>query len=477
MRQTLAPLALALLSACSLAPTYKAPPESVSATAQYQELDGWKPAQPMDQVPRGDWWQLYGDPQLDELERRAGDANQNIKAAFARLQQARADTRIARADLFPGVTASASAERAHISPNSPSYLPGKSTNGNDFSLEGDVSYEIDLWGRVRNEVASAKASQQASAADLASLDLSIRAELAMDYFNLRSADAQQQLIDQAVHDYQQSLQLTQNLFNAGAAPLSDVAQAQVQLENAMTQAADVRLQREQAAHAIAVLVGENPSALHIALNPMPPDLVPPPIDPGLPSALLERRPDVAEAERRVAAANTQIGIARAAYFPQFTLSGSAGFNSVHAANWISAPSRFWSVGPELTVPLFEGGRLVGQTDRAKAQYDEQVADYRNTVLTAYQDVEDSLAALRQLEQEAETVSAAVTAADVALQQANYRYRAGAVTYLEVSSAETTALQAQLSAASIQTRRLNASVTLIKALGGGWQSSTALTSRD
>jgi NodT family efflux transporter outer membrane factor (OMF) lipoprotein len=299
----------------------------------------------------------------------------------------------------------------------------------------------------------------------------------MDYFNLRSADAQQQLVDQAVRDYKQSLQLTQNLFNGGAVPLGDVAQAQAQLENALTQAADVRLQRDQAAHAIAVLIGENPSAFQIPVNPLPLDVVPPPIDPGLPSALLERRPDVAEAERRVAAANAQIGVARAAYFPQFTLSGSAGFNSVHAANWISAPSRFWSVGPQLTVPLFEGGRLVGQTERAKAQYEEQVADYRNAVLTAYQDVEDSLAALRQLEQEAQTVSAAVTAAGVALQQANYRYRAGAVTYLEVSSAETTALQAQLSAASIQTRRLDASVTLIKALGGGWQSPAPLTTRN
>jgi NodT family efflux transporter outer membrane factor (OMF) lipoprotein len=478
MRHTVALLlALSMLDGCSLAPPYKAPPESAPAAAQYQELDGWQPARPMDEVPRGDWWRLYEDPQLNELEGKAGDANQNIKAAFARLQQARAETHIARADLFPMVTGSASAERARVSPNSPSYLPGKPTTGSDFNLEGDVSYEIDLWGRVRNEIASAKANQQASAADLALLDLSIRAELAMDYFNLRSADAQQQLVDQAVRDYQQSLQLTQNLFTGGAVPLGDVAQAQAQLENAMTQAADVRLQREQAAHAIAVLIGENPSAFQIALNPLPLDVVPPPIDPGLPSALLERRPDVAEAERRVAAANAQIGIARAAYFPQFTLSGSAGFNSVHATNWIAAPSRFWSIGPQLTMPLFEGGRLVGQTERAKAQYEEQVADYRNAVLTAYQEVEDSLAALRQLEQEAQTVSAAVTAAGVALQQANYRYRAGAVTYLEVSSAETTALQAQLSAANIQTRRLNASVTLIKALGGGWQSSGPLTTRN
>lgn len=454
---------------CSFAPPYHVP-ESSPVPSQYQELDGWQPANPMDQVPRGDWWQLFKDPQLNDLEVKAAAANQNLKAAYARLQQARAQTRVARADLFPAITAAATAERSRTSPNSPRFPAGDETTGNDFNLEGDFSYEFDLWGRVRNEVASARASQQASAADLASLTLSIGAELAGDYFSLRSDDAQQLLVDQAVKDYQQSLQLTQNLYNAGAIPLGDVAQAQAQLENAMTQAADIRLQREQAAHAIAVLVGDNPSSFRIALAPLPLDVTPPGVDPDLPSTLLERRPDVAEAERRVAAANAQIGVARAAYFPQFTLDASAGFNSTRAANWLSAPSRFWSVGPQLAVPIFEGGRLVAQTERVKAQYAEQVADYRNAVLTAYQDVEDSLAALRQLEQESQTVAAAVTAANVALQQAQYRYGAGAVTYLEVSSAETTALQAQLSAANIQTRRLDASVMLIKALGGGWQAS-------
>jgi NodT family efflux transporter outer membrane factor (OMF) lipoprotein len=463
-------------SGCSFAPPYHVP-ESTPVPNQYQELEGWQPANPMDQVPRGDWWQLFKDPQLTELETKAAAANQNLKAAYARLQQARAQTRVARADLFPTITAAAMAERSRTSPNSPRFPPGDETTGNDFNLEGDFSYEFDLWGRVRNEVASARASQQASAADLASLTLSIGAELATDYFSLRSDDAQQLLVDQAVKDYQQSLQLTQNLYNAGAIPLGDVAQAQAQLENAMTQAADIRLQREQAAHAIAVLIGENPSSFRIALSPLPLDAMPPGVNPDLPSTLLERRPDVAEAERRVAAANAQIGVARAAYFPQFTLDASAGFNSTGAGNWLAAPSRFWSVGPQLAVPIFEGGRLLAQTERTKAQYAEQVADYRNTVLTAYQDVEDSLAALRQLEQEAQTVAAAVTAAGLALQQSQYRYSAGAVTYLEVSSAETTALQAQLSAANIQTRRLDASVMLIKALGGGWQASAPLFSKN
>jgi NodT family efflux transporter outer membrane factor (OMF) lipoprotein len=431
----------------------------------------------MDQSPRGDWWRIFNDPALDDLETKAAAANQNLKAAYARLQQARAETRIARADLFPTITAAALAERARTSPNSPRFPPGDLTTGNDFNLEGDFSYELDLWGRVRNEVASAKASQQASAADLASLTVSIQAEVATDYFNLRSDDAQQLLVDQAVEDYRQALQLTQNLYDGGAVPLGDVAQAQTQLENAMTQAADIHLLRAQAEHAIAVLVGENPSVFGIPVGSLPLDLTPPAVNADLPSALLERRPDVAEAERRVAAANAQIGVARAAYFPQFSLGASAGFNSTRASNWLSAPSRFWSFGPQVTVPIFEGGRLLAQTERAKAQYSEQVAQYRNTVLTAYQNVEDSLAALRQLEQEGQTAAAAVTAARVALQQAQYRYNAGAVTYLEVSSAETTALQAQLGAANIQARRFNATVMLIKALGGGWLVSDPLLSHN
>jgi len=300
------------------------------------------------------------------------------------------------------------------------------------------------------------------------MNLSLSAQVAMDYFMLRSQDLQIVLLDQAVSDYEQSLHLTQNLYNGGAAALVDVAQAQAQLANARTQAADVRLQRSQSEHAMAVLLGETPSSYHLPPNPMTRELLPPTVDPGLPSALLERRPDVAEAERRVAAANAQIGVARAAYFPRFEISGAAGFNSTRASNWLSAPSLFWSLGPQVSVPIFEGGRLRAQTDRAKAVYTEQVANYRNTVLSAYQDVEDNLAALLQLELESHTQADAVDATDVTLQQAQYRYRAGAVTYLEVAIAETNALQAQLAAVNIQTRRLNASVLLVKALGGGWQ---------
>jgi NodT family efflux transporter outer membrane factor (OMF) lipoprotein len=459
------------LTACSFAPAYKAP-SSVPPAGVYKEAGDWKVAQPLDDQSRGAWWTLFQDPQLDALEARVGDANQNIKAAFARLEQARASTRIARADLFPTLTVQSSAARARASVNAPRFPPGARALGSDFTLGADLSYEIDLWGRVRNAVNSAKASQQASAADLATLDLSIRAEVAVDYFTLRGADAQQALLDRTVEDYAKSLALTQNLYNGGGAALSDVAQAQAQLETARTQAADIRLQRAQTEHAIAVLVGENPSAFHLDLNPLPLETAPPAADPGLPSALLERRPDVAAAERRVAAANANIGVARAAYFPVFSLGATFGYESTRSSNWLTAPSRMWSAGPQGLLTVFDAGRHRAQSAQAHAIYDEQVAGYRNAVLTAYQEVEDNLAALRQLQQESVSEAAAVTATGTALQQAQYRYKAGIVTYLEVATTENISLQAQLSNVNIQLRRMTASVLLVKALGGGWQNTPA-----
>jgi NodT family efflux transporter outer membrane factor (OMF) lipoprotein len=460
-------LLIGTLTACSFAPVYKTP-DSAPATAAYKESGDWKTAQPVDNENRGDWWTLFQDPQLDALETKVGDANQDLKAAFARLQQARAATRIARADLFPTLSVGSAATRSRTSVNSPTYVPGRNPTYNNFDLEADLSYEIDVWGRVRNAVASAKATQQASAADLVTLNLSIHAELAVDYFALRAEDAEQVLLDQTVADYAQSLQLTQNLYNGGGAAIADVAQAQAQLETARTQAADIRLQRAQSEHAIAVLLGENPSAFHTELNPLPTELTPPPVDPGLPSSLLERRPDVAAAERRVASANAQIGVARAAYFPVFSLAAAAGFDSTNTSSWLNAPSRLWSVGPSGLLTVFDAGRHRAQTAQAKAVYDEQVADYRGTVLIAYQEVEDNLAALRQLQQESVSEAAAVTATAKALQQAQYRYKAGLVTYLEVATTENTSLQAQLSNVTIQQRRMSASVLLVKALGGGWQ---------
>ncbi|HLZ96312.1 MAG TPA: efflux transporter outer membrane subunit [Steroidobacteraceae bacterium] len=462
-------LLIGALTGCSFAPAYQIP-DSAPAASAYKESGDWKPAQPLDSQNRGAWWTLFQDPQLDALEAKVGGANQDLKAAFARLQQARAATRIARADLFPALNAQSSATRSRTSVNSPTYVPGRNPHYNNFDLDADLSYELDVWGRVRNAVRSAKASQQASAADLAALDLSIHAELAADYFALRAEDAEQVLLDKTVQDYALSLQLTENLYKGGGAASADVAQAQAQLETARTQAEDIRLQRAQSEHAIAVLLGESPSAFHAEPNPLPPELTPPPLDPGLPSSLLERRPDVAAAERRVAAANAQIGVARAAYFPVFSLAATAGYDSSRSSNWLSAPSRTWALGPAAGVlTLFDAGRHRAQTAQAKAVYDEQAAGYRGTVLTAYQEVEDNLAALRQLQQESVSQAAAVAATAKALQQAQYRYKAGLVTYLEVATNENTSLQAQLSSVSIQVRRMNASILLVKALGGGWKS--------
>ena len=320
---------------------------------------------------------------------------------------------------------------------------------------------------MRNTVAGARAGEQATAGDVAVLDLNVHAELAGDYFTLRGLDAQQQLLDHTVADYAKALRLTENLYHGGAAAISDVDQAKAQLESAKTQAEDTRLRRAQTEHAIAVLVGRQASAFHLQPSPLPAAVVPPPIDPGLPSQLMERRPDVAAAERRVAGANAAIGVARAAYFPVFSLAGFGGLESVSANNWLQAPSRVWSIGPQGLLTVFDAGLHRAQSAAARAAYDEQVANYRSIVLTAFQEVEDNLAALRQLERESVSEAAAVAATQGALDQANFRYQGGIVTYLEVVSTENAALAARLAAVDIQTRRIGASVLLVKALGGDW----------
>jgi NodT family efflux transporter outer membrane factor (OMF) lipoprotein len=458
------------MSACSLAPVYRTPATAPPA-AVYKEAADWKPAQPSDAQPRGPWWNIFRDTQLDALEAQVTTSNQNLKAAFARLEQARAQMRYVRASYLPTVTGTAGASRGRTSINAPQYSTVKPATQNDLLLQSDLSYEIDVFGRVRNSVAAARAGAQASAADLAVVDLSMHSELALDYFTLRSEDAQQSLLDRTVTDYTRALALTQNLYNGGAVPLADVAQAQAQLETARTQAEDVRLRRAQTEHAIAVLVDQQASTFHVDPQPLSPDMTPPSVDPGLPSELLERRPDVAGAERRVASANASIGVARAAYFPVFNLAGVVGLESTHGFSWIDAPSALWAVGSSAMATLFDGGRRHAGTDQARAAYDEQVANYRATVATAYSEVEDWLAALRQLERESESESAAVAATATELEQANYRYKAGAATYLEVVIAENASLAAQLSAADIQVRRINASVLLVKALGGGWDNPT------
>jgi NodT family efflux transporter outer membrane factor (OMF) lipoprotein len=409
---------------------------------------------------------------LDSLENRVTTANQNVKAAFARLQQARAQTRIERSAYLPTLNLHAGAARSRTSTNAPLYTNIKPATRNDFVLDADLSYEIDVWGRIRNTVTAARASEQASAADLASLDLSTHAELATDYFTLRGLDDEQALLEQTVADYAKALRLTQALLDGGAAARGDVDQATAQLESARTSATDIRLRRAQTEHAIAVLVGESPSTFQLDATPLRVDVEPPRIAAGLPSELLERRPDVSAAERRVAAANAQIGVARAAYFPVFDLSARAGFESTRTSNWIDAPSRLWSVGPSALLTVFDAGLHRAESAQAHARYDEQVATYRDTVLTAYQEVEDNLAALRDLEEESVSEAAAVAATAGALKQTQYQYTGGVVTYLQIVVTENAALSARVSAADIQIRRMNATVLLIKALGGGWKADTA-----
>lgn len=465
-------LAVALgcaLGGCSLAPHYRRPATPAPA-ASYQELEGWKIAAPADATPRGPWWTMFHDAELDRLEGEVTSANQSLRAAFARLEEARAQTRIARSSYFPTLSANASATRQRASVNAPGFPPGGEPVYNDLVAGATLSYEFDLFGRIRNTVAGARAGEQASAGDLATLDLSVHAELATDYFALRGLDAQQQLLDHTVADYVKALELTRNLYQGGAAALSDVQQAQAQLETARTQAEDTRLKRAQTEHAIAVLIGAPASGFHLPAHPLEAGLEIPVWDPGLPSQLLERRPDVAAAERRVAAANAGIGVARAAYFPVFSLNAAAGQESTQSSSWMMAPSRFWSVGPQGLLTVFDAGLHAAQSAAAHAAYDEQVANYRGTVLAAYQDVEDNLAALRQLALEGVSQAAAVSATQGALDQANYRYKGGVVTYLEVVATENAALAARLAAVDIETRRISATVLLVRALGGDWQTS-------
>jgi NodT family efflux transporter outer membrane factor (OMF) lipoprotein len=477
MRATvgLAIAAACALTACSLAPHYQRPATETPADA-YKELDGWKLAAPADASVRGRWWTMFHDEELDALEAQVTSGNQSLKASLARLEEARAQTRIARAGFFPLIDANASATRQRASINEPGFTPGAEPVYNDFIVGGSLSYELDLFGRIRNTVSGARATEQATAGDAAALDLSVHAELATDFFTLRGLDAQQQLLDRTVGDYVKALELTRNLYQGGAAALSDVQQAEAQLETARTQAEDTRLQRAQTEHAIAVLVGAEASRFHLEARPLEVGLTVPGVDPGLPSQLLERRPDVAAAERRVAAANAAVGVARAAYFPVFTLSASAGQQSTQSANWLTAPSRYWSIGPQGVLTVFDAGLHAAQSAAAHASYDEQVANYRTTVLTAYQDVEDNLAALRQLERESVSQAAAVTATQGALDQANYRYKGGVVTYLEVVSTENAALAARLAGVNIETRRLSAAVLLVRALGGDWHAADAADHR-
>ena len=442
-------------------PSYKeAPPDS------FKEAGQWKPAQPSDQSLRGKWWEVFGDPQLNSLQEQLTISNQDLKVAEARLREARAVVHYDRAAQYPTISVGPSVGGIRDSANTP-YLPATSSSG-EFILPFDLSYEVDLWGRVRRTVAAAREETQATAADYATASLSLHAELAIDYFELRSADAQKRLLDDTVKAYTDALQLTMNRFVGGVAPKSDVAQARTQLDSTRVEDTDVTVARAQYEHAIAILIGKPPAEL--SLPPAPLDLQPPVIPVGVPSELLERRPDIAAGERRMAEANQQIGIARAAYFPTLMLNGSAGFEGTSLLNWFAWPSRFWAIGPQAVETLFDGGRRHAASEGALANYDGTVATYRQTTLTAFQQVEDNLAALRILDGEAQQQQEAVASAEESLQLFTNRYKGGVDPYLQVINAQTVALSNERNNVDILRRRMDASVLLIKALGGGWNDS-------
>jgi NodT family efflux transporter outer membrane factor (OMF) lipoprotein len=457
---------LMLLTACAVGPDYVRP--MALAPAAYKEMQGWKVAQPQDTVIRGAWWEVFADPQLNALEAQVDVSNQNLAVAEAQFQQARALVREARASYFPTVTVGLGVTRARGAAQTTGHATSRVT-ANDYSLPIDVSWELDVWGRIRRSVESNQANAQASAADLETSRLSIQAELAQDYVQLRSLDAQKQLLDATGMAYTRALELTQNRYASGVASRADVVQAETQLKTTQAQAIDIGVQRAQLEHAIAVLIGTPASDFSIPTAPL--TTGPPPIPVGVPSELLERRPDIAAAERRIAAANAQIGVAEAAFFPTVTLSASGGFESSSLSEWLTWPMRFWSVGATLSETVFDGGFRRAQTEEARAAYDATVASYRQTVLTGFQEVEDNLAALRILEAEAQVQDEAVKAARESVTVTTNQYKAGTVNYLNVVTVQATALTNESTAVDILGRRVTASVLLIKALGGGWNAST------
>ncbi|AMP01093.1 efflux transporter, outer membrane factor (OMF) lipo, NodT family protein [Collimonas arenae] len=452
-------IAAILLSACAVGPDYVRP--VADAPAAFKENKDWKVATPQDQPLQEKWWEIYQDPQLNALVEQVNISNQNLAQAEAQFRQARALVQSARASYFPTIGANSGVTRSGSAANS--------SNGgrvaNAYSLGLSSSWEPDLWGRISRTVEANRASAQASAADLQVAKLSAQSTLAQDYLQLRVVDMQQNLLNETVAAYQKSLQLTQNQYAVGVAAQSDVIQAQTQLKSAQAQAVDNGVLRSQLEHAIALLTGQ--AASSFSITPAPLVAVLPTIPVGVPSALLERRPDVIAAERLAAAANAQIGVAKAAYFPNLTLSASGGFQSSSFGDWLTVPNRIWSLGPALAATLFDGGARRAQSDQAIAAYDASVAVYKQAVLTSFQEVEDNLAALRILEQEASVQNETVAFAHRAVELILNQYKAGTVNYSSVVTAQATAFNADLAALNIRNRRFAASVSLIKALGGGW----------
>ncbi len=459
-------LGLLALSGCVVGPHYTRPP--VPVPSEFKETPpNWKQAQPSDQVQRGRWWEIFQDPELNRLEEKIDVSNQSLKAAEAQFDQARARVRLNRADLYPTISAGVSATRERLSANRPEATSLTTTN--DLILPVDMSYEPDVWGRVRSNLAAFRANTQSSFADLQSVNLSLHAELASDYFQARALDREAQLLDSTVQSYERAFELTESRYQGGVASLVDVAQAQTQLETVRAQDIDVKAARTQYEHAIAALIGIPAAEFTLPFAAL--TTSPPSTPPGLPSQLLERRPDVAASERAMAAANANIGVARAAYFPLFNFPPTAGFESTQITNWLTGPSGFAAIGLSATVTALDYGRRRAATDQAWAAYHQAVANYQQTVLTAYQEVEDYLAALRLLSDEARTQAAAVVAAEHSLALSENRYKGGVASYLEVTTAQAAALSNERIAVQLAGRRMIDSVLLIKALGGGFDAAS------
>jgi|SRR5579872_4352467 len=465
-------------SACVVGPNYVKPTAPAGSfkeqlPPEFKEAPGWKQGEPHDDMHGGKWWEVFGDPDLNALEEQIDVSNQSIAAAEAQFRGARAAIRVNRSNLYPTVSGNASVLGSGTSGSLGRGAAGQSAL---LTFPGiSASWEPDVFGAVRRSIEASAATAQATAADLANLRLLIQTELALDYFQLHGLDAQKKLLDDNVAAYQQALQLTVNRYNQGVASQVDVAQAQTQLEQTRAQSTDTMVDRQQFEHAIAVLLGKTPADFSIAFAPL--RSTPPPIPGVIPSELLERRPDVAANERRVASANAQIGVAIASYYPTISLGASAGLEGSSLVNLFTWPSRFWSLGPSASQLIWDAGRRRGLTEQAEAAYDVTVANYRQSVLTAFQNVEDNLAALRYLEEESAQQAAAVGYAERSLQLAQNRYQGGITTYLEVITAQAVALGNERTAVVLQTRRMTASVALVQALGGGWDISKLPTTKD
>jgi NodT family efflux transporter outer membrane factor (OMF) lipoprotein len=453
---------------CAVGPKYKTP--VAPAPPAYKEIGDWKTAQPSDEKLGGNWWELFQDPQLNSLEQQINVSNQNLKAAVAQYQESRAALRYVRADYYPTLTAGASATRQEYSGHRPpqtSIFDGLTFN--DFVLPINLSYQANVWGRVSKNVESYREQAQASAADLAVINLSLHAALAVDYFAARTLDAEEKLLKDTVAQYQQAFQLNEDRYEGGLASEVEVEQAKTILETTRAQMVDVGVARSQYEHAVAVLTGKPPAEFNLA--PFPLTTPPPAIPAGIPSELLERRPDIAAAERRVASANAQVGLAKTAYYPSLNFLGTGGFESGSITTLLQGPSALWSVGASSVMTVFDVGRRRALNDEAKASYDSTVASYREAVLGAFQQVEDNLAALRILEQEAGVQAIAVQAAQRSLDLSNTRYEGGVTSYLEVITAQNAALADEVTAVNILGRRMANAVLLIQALGGGWDRSS------